>query len=73
MATPACSAAARVDKWPFPSNSKGGRVVRAKYSRSFPGRIPHQIQIGGGSIASDFHAANTNVLDDIERVVPASA
>lgn len=53
--------------------SKDGRVVWSKYSRSFPGRIPHQIQIGRGTIASDCHAANTNVLDDTERVVPGSA
>ncbi len=53
--------------------SKDGRVVWAKYSCSFPGRIPHQIQIGRGTIASDFHAINANVLGDTERLVPASA
>ena len=53
--------------------SKNGRAVWTRSSRSFPGRIPHQIQIGRGTIASDFHAANTNVLQETERVVPASA
>lgn len=53
--------------------SKDGHVVWAKHSRSFPGRIPHQIRIARGTIAADFHAANTNALDETERVVPTSA
>lgn len=53
--------------------SKAGRVVWTKHSRSFPGRIPHQIRIGRGTIASDYHAANANVLDETKRVVPARA
>jgi hypothetical protein len=53
--------------------SKGGHIVWAKHSRSFPGRIPHQMRIGHGTIAADFHAANTNLLDETERFVPTSA
>lgn len=53
--------------------SKEGHVVWSKQSRSFPGRIPQQMRIGRGTIAADFHAANTNVLDNTERVVPTSA
>lgn len=53
--------------------SKDGRVAWAKHSRSFPGRIPHQIQIGRGTIASDSCIANNNALVVHERVVPASA
>jgi hypothetical protein len=53
--------------------SKDGHIVWAKHSRSFPGRIPHQMRIGRGTIAFDHQAANTNVLDENERVVSASA
>lgn len=53
--------------------SKDGRVVWAKHSRSFPGRIPHQIRIGSGAIASDLCTANGNSPLADERVVPASA
>lgn len=53
--------------------SKDGHVVWTKHSRSFPGRIPHQLRIGRGTIAADFHAANANTLDEKERVVLASA
>lgn len=53
--------------------SKNGHVVWSKQSRLFPGRIPLQMRIGRGTIASDFNAANTNVLEESERVVPTSA
>ena len=53
--------------------SEHGRVVWARHSRSFAGRIPPQIRIGPGTIASDLAAANTNGVADAVRVVPASA
>lgn len=53
--------------------SKDGRVAWAKHSRVFPGRIPHQIEIGSGTFASDHRVANANVLITEERVVPSSA
>lgn len=52
--------------------SKDGRAEWAKHSRSFPARIPQEIRIGRGTIASDA-AANTNVISETERVVPTSA
>lgn len=50
--------------------SEHGRVVWARHSRSFVGRIPPQIRIGPGTIASDFHA--NKVLDATAREAPAS-
>lgn len=50
--------------------SQHGRVVWAKHSRAFVGRIPAQLRIGEGAVASDFHAKR--VLDTEAREVPAS-
>lgn len=50
--------------------SEAGRVVWRWHSRTFAGRIPHQVQIGAGSVASaDFETA---VLDAEAREVPAT-
>lgn len=57
----------------FTPYSEHGRVVWARHSRSFAGRIPAQIRIGPGTIAADVGAANTNTLAETMRVVPASA
>lgn len=51
--------------------SEHGHVVWAKRSRTFAGRIPAQVKIGAGSVASDFH--ERAVIDTTARLVPASA
>jgi hypothetical protein len=53
--------------------SKEGRVAWPKHSHSFLGRIPHQIEIGSGAIASEARTANSNAPVTSERLVPASA
>jgi Zn-dependent peptidase ImmA (M78 family) len=51
--------------------SERGVVDWAKQSRTFADRIPAQLKIGPGAIASDCHTCG--VLDTAARVVPASA
>jgi len=51
--------------------SKHGRVVWTVRSRSFPHEIPEQLQIGRGSVASEYFERNT--IDSMPRLVPASA
>ena len=51
--------------------SEHGIVDWAKRSRTFAGRIPTQLKIGPGAVASDYHARG--VIDTAARMVPASA
>ncbi|MEO8552511.1 MAG: hypothetical protein ABI678_21185, partial [Kofleriaceae bacterium] len=51
--------------------SENGRVVWAKRSASFPGRIPAQLKIGAGAVALDHHESKP--MPARARVVPASA
>ncbi len=51
--------------------SEHGRVVWAKRSATFPVRIPPQLRIGRGAVASDYH--ERSVLDPTARKVLASA
>lgn len=51
--------------------SKEGRVVWAKGSRMFPGRIPEELRIGRGALAFDYKEGTA--LDAGPRVVPARA
>lgn len=48
--------------------SERGRVEWAKGSRTFPGRIPSQLQIGRRSIAGDYH--ERGILDTETRSMP---
>ncbi len=51
--------------------SEQGQVVWAKRSKTFPGRIPEQFQVGEGALAHGYFARK--VLDTAAREVPAFA
>lgn len=51
--------------------SEHGRVVWATASKTFPARIPPQLKIGAGAIASDY--CERSILESFARVVPAQA
>lgn len=51
--------------------SEDGRVVWATSSKTFPARIPPQLKIGAGAIASDCY--ERAILESTARVVPAHA
>ncbi len=51
--------------------SEQGRVVWAKRSSAFPGRIPPQVDIGRGAVAFDYYQRGQ--LNPTARMVPAAA